>query len=259
MSDADHADFWTQVRLIARDESKRSRDGGSSLAEDGIIAQGSWNPVDGTVSVLLIETASIITDGTEQPLVLKGIQLATTVAGHQGPPVGGERVILLRRHSGWLAILEHGQAAGTPDDSPGAPAGENWYVHPKTKSYQKFKNTGNVDVKANNTHNVNAASSTHTVTGSETHSAATFGVTASESASIIAPSVQIGPSGGPYLNIGGGGLGSGFALVRVFELNALITAFNAHTHSGVLTGGGTTGTPTATASPATGSTDTTAG
>lgn len=264
MSLAENADFWARVRLVARQEAMRAHDGGSVYGEDGIIANGSWNPQSGTVDVWKVETASILTDGTEQPLRYQGVQLATTVNGHQGPPVGGERVILLRRHSGWLAILEHGQ-----DDSPKAPAGEHWYVHPKTGSFQKFENNGNIAVSAEAQHSIAAASSTQTITGSEAHTAQTWSASASTSASVTAPSVQIGPSGGPYLQTGGSGAGGSNALVRAFELNAVVTAinslialFNAHVHSGVQGGGGNSGAPTSTdspISPATGATNATAG
>ena len=244
MSLADEADFWSRVRQIAREEASRAKDGGSTFAEDGIVASGSWNPKDGTVSVWKLETASTIGDDTEQPLLYQGVQLATTVAGHQGPPIGDERVILLRRHSGWLAVLEHGEAAGTPDDSPGAPAGEYWYVHPATKSFQKFENTGNVAVGAQANHSVTAASSSHTVTGTEAHTAQNLSMEASEAASITAPVINIGPSGGPYIQVGGSGIGGDLAIVRVSDLSALLTWAASHVHSGVQGGTGDTASPT---------------
>jgi hypothetical protein len=244
MSLADEADFWSRVRQIAREEASRAKDGGSTFAEDGIVASGSWNPKDATVSVWKLETASIIGDDTEQPLLYQGVQLATTVAGHQGPPIGDERVILIRRHSGWLAVLEHGEAGGTPDDSPGAPAGEYWYVHPATKSFQKFENNGNVAVSAQANHSVTAASSSHTVTGTEAHTAQNLSMEASEAVPITSPSVQIGPMGGSYLQVGGSGDGGGYALVRVSDLTSLLEWASTHVHSGVQGGDGDTAAPT---------------
>lgn len=217
MSMADHADFWSQVRLIVREEAHKASDGGSIFAEDGIIADGSYSPKDGTVSVWMTETASLLPSNTEQPLPIQGVQLLTPVHGQQAGPVGGERVILIRRHSGWLAVLEHGE-----EDSPGAPAGEYHYLH-KSGSFYKFKNSGDLDLNANAAHNVTAASSTHAVTGNETHTAQNFSATATTAASVIAPSTQIGPSGGPYLNIGGGGYSASDAPI----LEAAFAIFNA--------------------------------
>jgi hypothetical protein len=244
MSLADDADLWSMIRRIVREELAQAKDGGSRFAEDGIVASGSWNPTDGTVSVWKLETASLLPSDTEQPLLYQGVQLATTVAGHQGPPIGNERCILIRRHSGWLAIMEHGTPAGTPDDSPGAPAGEHWYVHPSTKSFQKFTNAGNVEVSAQAQHSVSAASSTHTVTGTEAHSSENLSMEASETASITAPSVNIGPSGGPYIQVGGSGIGGDLAIVRVSDLSALLTWAAAHVHSGVQGGSSDTAAPT---------------
>lgn len=245
MSLADESDFWAQVRLIAREEASHFRDGGSVVAEDGIIADGSYNAKDGTVSVWLIETASIISNGTEQPLLRQGIQLLTPIHGQQAGPVGGERVILIRRHSGWLAVLEHGK-----DDSPGAPAGEHWYAH-KSGSYHKFQNSGNVSVKATAAHQITAATISHTSSGNSTFAASgntainalNVAITGTAAASLIAPSTQVGPPGGPYLNIGGGGLGSGYAVVRVLDLVTLLYWLSNHEHSGVQSGSSNTGVP----------------
>jgi hypothetical protein len=253
LSLADDADLFATIRLMIRSEMNRWNDGGSLLAEDGIIANGSWNPADGTVTVLKIETASLLPSNTEQPLPLPGVQLLAPVHGMQGGPVGGERVILMRRHSGWLALLEHGK-----DDSPGAPAGEKWLTH-KSGSSQKFQNSGNVSTTANATHQIQAVTITHTASGNATLSATNAMITGTAAASVIAPSTAIGPSGGPYLNIGSGGLGGTYALVRVFELNALVASFNTHVHSGVQGGISNTGATTVPAIPAVGSTNTTAG
>jgi hypothetical protein len=257
MSLADEASFWERVRHVAREEAHKAPDGGSIFAEDGLVADGSWNPKDGTISVWLIETASLLPSGTEQPLLLQGVQLATTVAGHQGPPIGNERCVLIRRHTGWLAILEHGTPAGTPDDSPGAPAGEHWDVHKGTGSYTKITNAGNVEVHAQAQHSVTAASSAHTVTGTESHTSDNLSMEASVSASITSPSVQIGPSGGPYLQVGGSS-GGGFAIVRVTDLAALLTWASTHVHSGVQGGGGNTAAPTVPAPSVTGAPNATA-
>jgi hypothetical protein len=228
---------------------------------EGIIVPGSWQAAYGTVTVKKASTAALPPDSAIGQIVMKDVVLLAPAYLDQGAPVGGERCIVMPFHGGLGAYLLHEE-----DDSPGAPSGERWIGH-KSGSTIKLKNSGDVSTTAHGAHNVTAASSTHvvsgsatrTVSGNEAHTAANYSIVATGGASMIAPSTQIGPPGGPYLNIGSGGLGGTFALVRVFELNALITAFNTHIHSGVQGGPNNSGTPTAPATFATGSTDVTAG
>jgi hypothetical protein len=228
---------------------------------EGIIISGSWNLSRGTVSAVKASTASFPADAAIGRVVLKDVVLLAPAYLDQGAPTGGERCIVMPFHGGLGAYILH-----EADDSPGAPAGERWIGH-KSGSVVKLTNAGDVFTTAHAAHNVTAASSTHvvsgnatrTVTGNETHTAANYSIAATAAASMIAPETQIGPPGGPYLNIGSGGLGGTYALVRVFELNALITLFNTHVHSGVQGGSDMSGMITTTAIPATGSTNTTAG
>lgn len=240
MSLADQADLWAEIRLMIRDEIGHYHDGSGLTAQDGIVANGSWNPADGTISVWMNETSSILVNRTEQPLPRQGIQLLAPVHGQQAGPIGGERVILIRRHSGWIAVLEHGL-----DDSPGAPAGESWMTQQSgdggsQKSSIKLKNGGDVSITAANAHQVTAASSTHEITGTEAHSAQMFTATATSAASITAPSVQIGPTGGPNLSIGSSGYNSADAPILEAAFAAFYEWALTHVH---VPGGENTGPP----------------
>lgn len=220
------------------------------LAQDGHIVPGSWDAKEGTVDVKLLEMASTLDDNvTEQALIRYGVQLATTAPGMQGPPVGGERVVLIPRHSGWSAILEHGN-----DDSPGAPAGEHWVAHSSGSSV-KLTNDGHATLVGKTVLSGAAPTVGLTSTGSTSISAgtsatvsgATVSISASGIVSITGTNINIGSSG---MTLGGGAT---HALVLVTELNALISALNAHTHNGVQGGGSTSGPPSSPFSSASGS------
>lgn len=130
--------------MFARDQVGRVR-----LGTDGVVVNGSYDKVNGTIDVYVGDTFSSL-DPSEQaqgPLALRHVQLLTTALGHQAGPVGGERVLLIPRRSGWAAILEHGA-----DDSPQVPAGEHHIVHyaptaddgapRKVVSFTKYTNDG---------------------------------------------------------------------------------------------------------------------
>lgn len=230
---------------------------------EGYVVQGSYKPSNGTVSVVTASSAALPNNGPSQPVVMKDVVLLTAAHLHQAGPIGGERCVVLPFRGGLAAHLLHEE-----DDSPGAPAGEHWIGH-KSGSVIKLENSGDISTTAHAAHKVAAASSTHTVAGNETHTAANFSATATTSASMTAPVTHIGPLGGPYLDIGGSGAGGVNALGRAFEINevvaahnALVALFNAHTHQGVQGGGDTSGTTTSvatTAAPVTGATTATAG
>lgn len=75
--------------------------------------------------------------------------------------------------------------------------------------------------------------------------------------SIIAPHISIGPQGGPNIVIGEG---SGeYALIRVIDLNTLLSWLASHEHTGVQSGGAMSGAPSSSPPTITGSPDATAG
>lgn len=96
------------------------------IGHEGVIANGSWVPADGTVSVILGDTVSCFQDNGDQPIVLHNVPYAVADIGDQSGPSGGERVVLLHTQSGFIAKAHHG-----PDDSPGAPSGERWITGKK--------------------------------------------------------------------------------------------------------------------------------
>ena len=232
-------DFWAIIR-----EYVESLMRANPSAIDGEIVPGSWNPKFGTVSVVITKSIPTMPSSTEQPLYLYNVPLQVAIHGDQGGPVGGEHVVLASGEGGWIAKPMHIQT-----NSPGAPSGERWILPP---SYQnqtpntssiKLTNAGSVAVKGMTSATVTAPTITSTATGNETHTAANFAVTATTSASMIAPSTQIGPSGGPYLNIGGGGYNAAYAPI----LEAAFAMFQVwaaeHTHSGVQGGPSDSGPP----------------
>jgi glucose/arabinose dehydrogenase len=139
------SDLVSLISAIAINAVKSMYPDHHGVAVDGFIVPGSWNASTGEVDVFTLETGALLEDATEFPMVHKHVQLATTAHGHQTPPVGNERVVLIPRHSGFLAIMEHGD-----DDSPGAPAGESWLTQ-STGSYLKLENSGNVALNAHAT------------------------------------------------------------------------------------------------------------
>jgi hypothetical protein len=224
---------------------------------EGIIVSGSWQAAYGTVTVKKASTAALPPDSAIGQMVMKDVVLLAPAYLDQGAPIGNERCIVMPFHGGLGAYILHEE-----DDSPGAPAGERWIGH-KSGSTIKLKNSGDISTTAHGSHDVTAASSTHavsgnatrSVTGNEMHTATNYGITATASASMIAPSTQIGPPGGPYLNIGGGGYDATFAPI-LYAAFAMFQAWAAaHTHSGVQGGGSTSGPPVVTPPVVVGSSD----
>lgn len=93
----------------------------STVGREGIIADGSWNPKEGTVTVIPGDNFANFGDDTDQPSPIENVPLVADGIGSQAGPLGGDRAILYHTQSGFVAKLHHG-----PDDSPGAPAGERW-------------------------------------------------------------------------------------------------------------------------------------
>jgi hypothetical protein len=92
---------------------------------EGVIVPGSYNKTNGTVEVILGHTDSIPQGMVAGPLSHPILKLLTPINGLQGGPRGGERCLIIPRGRGnWGVTLDH-----WTDDSPGADAGENWYVH----------------------------------------------------------------------------------------------------------------------------------
>ncbi len=117
--------------VMAQHESNRQQ------SERGVIVPGSYNSKDGTVQVLIGTTAAIIPTAWSQPLAYPKLPLMTPVHGMQAGPKGGERCVVVKIKGGRGVYLVHDM-----DDSPGAPAGEYWYVHPDSKSSIKVTNDG---------------------------------------------------------------------------------------------------------------------
>jgi len=105
--------------------------------ERGVIVPGSYRKDAGTVQVLIGTTAALIMSDAVQPLARPNLPLMTTVHGMQAGPKGGERCVVVHVPGGRGVYLVY-----DTDDSPGAPAGEYWYVHPDSKSSIKVTNDG---------------------------------------------------------------------------------------------------------------------
>jgi hypothetical protein len=109
----------------------------------GYVAQGSYNPADGTATAIVGHTLCLDGDVDQfgqatKPLEVGPIPILTQYPGVQAGPVGGERVVMLFTDAGPVLLLHHGT-----DDSPGAPAGEWWAQHYKNKStFLKLQNDG---------------------------------------------------------------------------------------------------------------------
>lgn len=93
----------------------------------GVIVAGSYDPIGIQQGNLALPSVEVIigedyasTTNTET-LVTRRATLATSQIGDMAGPVGGERVVLFRSPSGWIAMFQHG-----PDDTPKTPQGERW-------------------------------------------------------------------------------------------------------------------------------------
>ncbi len=109
---------------------------------EGVVMAGSWNPAEGTVQVLVGDTAlaAALPDSYDSAMVVTAT-IQTPQIGDQYGPVGGERAILHEAQGSWVATFEHG-----PDDTPNAPSGERWIVHRNASgvadAYLKLTNSG---------------------------------------------------------------------------------------------------------------------
>jgi hypothetical protein len=91
---------------------------------EGVIVPGSYNPADGTVTVEYAHTGALAQGVAASPLRRPNYPLLSTTHGRQSGPRGGERCTIVPRAGGFGVVLEHDL-----DDSPGAQAGEEYYVH----------------------------------------------------------------------------------------------------------------------------------
>ena len=116
--------------------------GGSPRLLEGVVMAGSWNPAEGTVQVLVGDTAlaAAMADSYDAAMIVTAT-VQTSQIGDQYGPVGAERVVLHESQGSWIATFEHG-----PDDTPGAPAGERWIAHRNASgvvdAYVKLTNDG---------------------------------------------------------------------------------------------------------------------
>jgi hypothetical protein len=184
----------------------------------GYIIPSSWNPKDGTVQVRVKHTAYMTAqaNGIDLPLDPIRIPLLTAGLGHQYGPQGYEDVTVIPRADRWVAIFEHNDIT-----TPGAPAGEHWLVHYTSKAvidlWIKFTNTTGVDILA----------------GPLFHMATKNGlaINADDSTGIL----QLGATNLSTTQ-------DAVATQRYVQ-QQIVQAFNAHEHTGVQTGSGTSGTP----------------
>lgn len=97
---------------------------------DCIVSGGSWDSTDGTAQAIIGDTdaanalAQQFGEANAQLVPPTLTPVATTQYGDQYGPVGNERVVLIPTQSGLVTMFTHG-----PDDSPGAPSGEQWRCH----------------------------------------------------------------------------------------------------------------------------------
>jgi hypothetical protein len=108
----------------------------------GFVQPDTYNPKDGTCEAVVGATLCLDGDVDEfgnqtHPLRLRA-PIFVSYIGHQGGPVGGERVAMIHTEGGPIFLLYHGA-----DDSPGAPAGETWLQHHRDdETYVKLQNSG---------------------------------------------------------------------------------------------------------------------
>lgn len=116
--------------------------GGAPRLLEGVVLAGSWNPAEGTVQVLVGDTAlaAAMSDSYDAAMIVTAT-VQTSQIGDQYGPAGAERVVLHESQGSWIATFEHG-----PDDTPGAPSGERWIAHRNASgvvdAYIKLTNDG---------------------------------------------------------------------------------------------------------------------
>jgi hypothetical protein len=117
------------VGLNAEALAQERQPAGIHFGLEGTVIAGSYDPAQGTCSVVVGEEYADFDDPDQVPYYITGT-LMTTMIGDQAAPQGGERALLIPTRGGYRILLEHGQDdIGT--DAPGAPAGERWILHPK--------------------------------------------------------------------------------------------------------------------------------
>jgi hypothetical protein len=100
--------------------------GARNIFLEGIIVAGSYKPDLATVQVTLGHTYAAASYPNAGPPVVVTASLATIGYGDQYGPVGGERALVIKAGTHWIALLEFGT-----DDSPNVPSGERWITHRK--------------------------------------------------------------------------------------------------------------------------------
>lgn len=259
------------IQTIAEIVSHMIHEKGERVTEHGVVTAGSWSAIDdasrqieaGTAEATSGKTAAILGDDGDTGLAKPRLNVATTQIGDQYGPIGGERVLIIPTEDGPVALYIHG-----PEDSPGAKAGERWILHrnPTTlgwDAFLKFTNDGVTTNDGKGGISVNAASFLSMVTtgglsivGTDTQQ--TFTIQSASGGAIIlndnkqrlvlqylgATILFDGPTG--TVQIQGSSTASGDAVVRQSDLAAHIADvkayINAHTHTGVQTGSGTSAT-----------------
>jgi hypothetical protein len=267
------------IQIIATIVSQMLHEKGVTVTEHGVMSAGSWSATDNagqqidasTAEATSGKTAAILGDDGDTGLAKPRLNLATMAVGDQYGPIGGERVLIIPTESGPVALMIHGA-----DDSPGAPSGERWITHrnPKTLGMDAFVKLTNDGASAGNGKGgikINAASFFSAVTtgGNELvmdDVGKLFTVQSVSGGALIIndTSQQITISYGNAavifdkasgtFQICGSGTSSSDGIVRQSDLQAHITEvktyINAHTHTGVQTGGGTSATVASPYSPA---------
>jgi hypothetical protein len=108
-------------------------DQSNSVGRHGFIYPGTWDPKDGTATVVLSDT--ILPVAPDQMVTLTRVPIVSPHTGDQYGPIGDERVLVHRTQSGWSAKMIH-----DPFDSIGPPSGERWIFH-------RNPTTGTADLK----------------------------------------------------------------------------------------------------------------
>lgn len=121
--------------------------GEQHILVEGVITSGSYHPSDNTVEVLLGHTyaaaAFQMPNGQQKTFTTVRASLAVFGYGDQYGPIGGERCLVAKCGTQFLAILEFDS-----DDSLNVPSGERWIVHRNPQNpteitaYTKWTNDG---------------------------------------------------------------------------------------------------------------------
>jgi len=214
-------------------------DRGHGMGLDGVVLPGTYDPSEGVVDVVDLESLAQVDDGDSaaQPMVWRRIQLLTPANGFQSGPRGGERVLVVRGASGDRAILEHGT-----DDSPGALAGESHLVH--RQAYKKLGTPGPIDAYIRHTNDANQGdgkAATRVLAGAllSVLTTAGNGLTVDDNANTL--TLKLGPlvilfkGASKTIEIGMDGLSSSDAIVTESYLQAAVNGVLASAQTGLAT------------------------